>query len=96
LSDADTGGLQLGNINGIIGECIKIRNNGKNKYKKFTEDINVSKFESYEPFNKDKKRIFNYTKQETSSEIQVQNFELTYSDVNTGEPSTFNYKQSFN
>lgn len=95
LGDPNPGGLQFGS-GGIVGECVKLRDNGRNKYKKFIEDSIVSKFESYEPFNKEKKRIFNYTKQETSSETKVQNFELTYSDVNAGEPSTFNYKQSFN
>ena len=79
-----------------MGECVKLKNKSNNKYKKFIESNQVTKFTDYEPFNKEKERIFNYTQQSNSLENQVRNFELTYSDVNAGSPSTFNYKQSFN
>ena len=95
LGDPHPGGLQFSS-GGIVGECVKLKNKSNNKYKKFIESNQVTKFTDYEPFNKEKERIFNYTQQSNSLENQVRNFELTYSDVNAGSPSTFNYKQSFN
>lgn len=83
-------------VEGLISEYTKLKDSSEKIFKEFKESAQVKKFETYEPYSKDKKRMFTYVKQETAEQEKVSNFELTYSTVNAGSPTTFNYKVIFN
>jgi len=84
------------NTSGMLRKYLDLKDSGINKVKEFKNSDSVSKFESYEPFDITKERIFDYIQQEESNSDQVNMFEITYSEVNAGSASTFNHKVSFN
>ena len=82
---------------GLVKEYVNYKKRSQDKLKEYLESEQITKFENYEPFDKEKERIFNYIRQVgVDQPDKINNFELTYTDVNAGSASTFNHKTSFN
>lgn len=85
-------------VSGLLDVYKKLEKQSKDNLKDFKESDEVIKFVDYEPFSKDKERVYTYVKltNDTMDSNKNDNFNKTYSGVNGGSPSTFNLKRKLN
>jgi len=82
------------NTEGLKYEYTLFDKKGKNSVSKFKSYDNVKKFNDYQPYSKDKVRLYTFVKYKSNDadSQKVENFQLTYQQGNNGNPLLYNLK----
>lgn len=82
------------NTEGLKYEYTLFDKKGKNSVSRFKSYDNVKKFNDYQPYSKDKVRLYTFVKYKSNDadSQKVENFQLTYQQGNNGNPLLYNLK----